>query len=298
MRRLGYKVRYLAARLAIARSLSLADPPDLLSSDDEDEGAGGAIRGQQLFGDGADPAAWVALVTQRAGRGDLTRKDFQALIAAHWRRGADLLTKDWEEVNADLGAFVTRLADLGSLAATGEKSRQGGYGEMLDKIITAAVMIPVGPVGEDARTGEPVIFPLNAPGGSPHMALMGGTNSGKTYTAITILRRIRTYGDVPMLAFDFKGDLSEKLAPLIGAEVLAPPRVPVPLNVLAATVIDETGLREAAGRIRESIARVKTSRISGVQSDALREAILQVLRLRRSRAVIGLSDVAAELAGC
>src|SRR5262245_26905760 len=96
LKRLGYKVRYLAARLAIARSLSLKDPPAPLVDDDEDEAAG-AIRGQQLFGDGSDPAAWMALICQRASKPDLNRKEFQALVAAHWRRGADLLTKDWEE---------------------------------------------------------------------------------------------------------------------------------------------------------------------------------------------------------
>ncbi len=114
------------------------------------------------------------------------------------------------------------------------------------------------------------------------MAIMGGTNSGKTYTAITMLRKLRSFGDVPILAFDFKGDLADKLASDIGAEVLSPPRVPVPLNVLAVQIADDTGIRESAGRIRESIARVKISKVSGVQSEALRESVLQVLRARNA----------------
>jgi hypothetical protein len=125
---------------------------------------------------------------------------------------------------------------------------------------------------------------------------MGGTNSGKTYTALAMLKRLRSFGPVPILAFDFKGDLSEKLAPSIDAEVVAPPRVPVPLHVLSVPVSDDIGLREAAGRISESIGRVKTSKLSGVQSDALREAVLQTLRNRQGSAPATLADVSRALA--
>src|SRR5690242_3154658 len=118
LKRLGYKVRYLAARLAIARSLSLAEPPPLEEIDGDEEAAN-AIRGVQLFGDGSDPAAWLALIVQRADRNDLSRKDFQAHVSAHWRRGAELLTRDWEEAQGNLSAFVSRLADLASLSAGG-----------------------------------------------------------------------------------------------------------------------------------------------------------------------------------
>jgi hypothetical protein len=294
LKRLGYRVRYMAARLAMARSLSQQEPPDPLRDDDEDEAAG-PIRGQQLFGEGSDPAAWLALFTQRSGQSDLTRKEFQGLVSAHWRRGADLLTKDWEASDGSLAAFVTRLADLASLAATGP-ARSGQGGEPDPTIVTTAVVLPVGPVAEDVQTGDPVSFTLNAPGGSPHMALMGGTNSGKTYTALTMLKRLRSFGPVPILAFDFKGDLSEKLALDIGAEVVTPPRTPVPLHVLSVRVADETGLREAAGRIRDSVGRVKSSRLSGVQSDALREAVLQSLRVRAGSPPATLPDVARALA--
>ena len=294
LRRLGFKVRYLVARLAIARSLSQTDPPDPIAPDEDDEAAG-AIQGRQLFGDGSDPAAWLALVTQRAGRPDLTRKEFQGIVSAHWRRGADLLTKDWGEVNGSLAAFVSRLADLASLAPgdSGSPPRQGDPASAVT--LAAAVVLPVGPIAEDAQTGEPVMFPVNAPGGSPHMAIMGGTNSGKTYTALTMLKRLRSFGSVPILAFDFKGDLSENLAPDIGAEVVSPPRTPVPLHVLSVQVPDEMGLREAAGRIRESIGRVKSSKLSGVQSDALREAVLQTLRTRPGGGPATLADVSRAL---
>ena len=294
LKRLGHKVRYLAARLAIAHSLSLPEVPEQIGDDDDQEMAT-SIRGQQLFGDGGDPKAWMALIVQRSGHANITRKEFQALVAAHWHRGASLLARDWEEADESLGAFVTRLADLANLPSdhSGRPIRPGE--EEASATFSDNVVLPVGPLAEDSETGEPVVFPVNAPGGSPHMAIMGGTNSGKTYTAITMLKRLRKYGDIPILAFDFKGDLSEKLAPEIGAQVISPPRSPVPLNVLAVNQEDEVGLREAAGRIRESIGRVKSSKLSGLQSDALRTAIHNVLRSKKDNQPAVFSDVARAL---
>src|SRR6185312_2001600 len=111
---LGYKVNYLVARLAIARSLGLSAPPPPITTDEDDDG-GRTIRGNQLFGEGSDLAAWIALLTQSSGRADMSRRDLQGLVAAHWRRGADLLTKDWEEAHGNLVRFVERIADFASL---------------------------------------------------------------------------------------------------------------------------------------------------------------------------------------
>jgi len=271
--RLGHKVRYLPARLAISRSLGLASPPAVNSIEDDEMSS--AIKGQQLFGEGADPGAWLALITQRSGKLDLSRKEFQALVAAHWHRGAQLLTDDWEEANGNLSAFVARLADLASFSGNRSTALTG-----LDpsSAVAAEVVLPFGEVAEDASTGERVLFPLNAPGGSPHMAIMGGAGSGKTRTAVFMLKRLREIAEVPLLAFDFKGDLSDNLASVFGADVLSPPRVPIPLDVLHVAHKDDTSLKEASAKIRESVIRVKMEKAGGLQSDALREAILTVLR--------------------
>lgn len=277
-RRLGYKFRYLTVRLAIARSLSLSSPPEPLESGAD---YSKSIRGRELFGSGLIPYGWVALIVERAGGDDMSRRDFQDLVAAHWRRGAGLLARDWVEAQEDLGAFVARLADLASLS-TGDASPPHADEYRADdsgtQTLTAEISLPIGPVSKDAESGEAVAFPLNAPGGSPHMAIMGGTNSGKSYTATTMIRRLQEYGRPPFLAFDFKGDLSENLAGDIDAQVVSPPRAPIPLDVLAADRNDDIGVREAAGRIRESIGRVKSSRLGGVQADALRAAIVHVLQ--------------------
>lgn len=291
--RLGWKVRYLPARLAIARSLSLSSAPPLIL-DDEDEEMSGSIRGQQLFGDGADPSAWLALIVQRAGTPDLSKKSFQGLVAAHWRRGAGLLAKDWEDASGNLATFVARLAELASFSGRGTSSI-AGPGDQSDAPIESEVILPVGEIAEDTQTGDRVVFPLNAAGGSPHIAIMGGAGSGKTRTAVHMLRELRSFGEIPLLVFDFKGDLAAPLADTFGATVVHPPRIPVPLDVLYVQNKDDTSLREAAGRIRESIGRVKSARLGGVQSEALREAILSVLRLGARNQPVNLSSVARAL---
>jgi DNA sulfur modification protein DndE len=282
LRHLGQKAHYVVARLAIARSLGLAEPLPA-SAEQEDEEGSRTIRGYILFGDGADLAAWMALLVQRAGYADLDRRSLQRLVAAHWRRGAELLVRDWEEAGGNLARFVERLSDLASMPETGTSGTGGTMEPRLDEVLTSEIILPVGEVAEDAATGERVTFPLNVPAGSPHIAVMGGAGSGKTRTAVEMLKRIRREGRVPLLAFDMKGDLASfyGLDAAFDATELRPPRSAVPLDVLAAPTDDDTALKEAAGRIRDSIARVKATKLGGVQADALREAVLNVLRTKR-----------------
>lgn len=288
LRKLGYKVRYLVARLAIARSLSLSDPPAPVSVAQDDD-SGRTIRGQQLFGEGADLAAWVSLITQRAGRPDLSRRELQDLVAAHWRRGIGLLTRDWEESEGTLSRFVERLVDAAGLPESGPGVRGESSGAVA---VTGPVTVLVGEVGEDADSGDPVSFPLNAPGGSPHIALMGGAGSGKTRTAAAILRSIRRVGAIPLLAFDFKGDLVSTygLDAAFDARLISPPRLAIPLDVLAVAEGDDVTVKEAAARFRDSFSRIKRSGLGGQQADLLREAALHVLRAKRPATLGNIRD--------
>ncbi len=291
---LGYKVNYLVARLAIARSLALAEPPPAeFKSDDDDDDSGRTIRGHQLFGEGPEAAAWVSLLVQRAGNPKLTRRDLQALVLAHWKRGAQLLADDWEAMGHSLPRFVDRLAAAAGLPETGlSGGGTDGRAKTSATAYASPVVIPVGEVGEDADTGEPVNFPLNAPGGSPHIAIMGAAGSGKTRTAARMLRGIRDAVPVPLLAFDFKGDLASaySLDTVFGARVVAPPRGPIPLDVLAVTDHDDVTLKEAAARFRDCFSRIKKSTLGGHQGDLLREAALSVLRVKRPATITDIRE--------
>lgn len=108
---LGLPHRYGPARLAIGRSLGMAPQPKLETSF---TGYGKPIKGENLFGSGADLACWIALVVEHAGAPDLDRSQVQALVAAHWARGIYALWDDWKTSLNDFDAFVSKLVERGS----------------------------------------------------------------------------------------------------------------------------------------------------------------------------------------
>lgn len=283
---LGFKYRYPAARLAIARSLALEDRTPTLSED-----ADSLIRplpAQQLFGE--DLAAWVALLMQSTERGDLTRDELRRLVAAHWHRGADLIARDWDECDRDLGRFVERLAEIGGLPAQGG-SLGGGAQPGLLEVTPTRLELPIGPISEDVITNEPVRWRLNARGQSPHAAIMGGINSGKTRTTTHILRELRERTEVPLIAFDFKGDMDDNhnaLDVAFGAEVIAPPHQSIPLDVLALTDRSPPSVALAAQRFRDTLTTLKGGSFGPVQKGLLGDAAEAALQ---TRTPCGLGDV-------
>jgi len=272
-RQLGLPARYYTAKLAIARSLSEGEHFDLEAKDNN---RSTELRGHQLFGrDTKNLAAWLALIVQHSGAQNLNRDQFRKLIYAHLDRGAKLLQGDWEASGHEFEPFMNKLAKL---ASAPKLSNTQTPQPSVSQAFRGKITLHVGPTAKDVRTQEPIVFNLNIAGGSPHMALMGGTNSGKTYTAITMLKELRALSQVPMLVFDFKGDLSKKLAPGINAQVVSPPQETVPLDIFAVPDRSDIGIKTAAAKLRESILRVKVRPAGGIQRDLLRKALATVLQ--------------------
>ena len=104
---LGFAFRYQPARLAIATSLSNPEVPEL-----ETELRGKPIKGEALFGqEEIDLALWVSLIVEHAKRTHATRRNIQDLVAAHWRRGIEVLWADWLSVGENSTAYFQRLLD-------------------------------------------------------------------------------------------------------------------------------------------------------------------------------------------
>nr|VFJ55938.1 MAG: protein of unknown function DUF87 [Candidatus Kentron sp. FM]VFJ58599.1 MAG: protein of unknown function DUF87 [Candidatus Kentron sp. FM]VFK11142.1 MAG: protein of unknown function DUF87 [Candidatus Kentron sp. FM] len=288
--KLGWKHRYVAARLAIARSLSVEDTP-WASIGTEAEDMATPIRGMQLFGESVDCGAWLALITQRHGEHGMDKKTLHALVTAHWHRGAQLLHADWKQAGQEMPRFFAHLGELASLDGQSKPIVDADAAPT----IAGEIKLAVGEEARDIRSDEKVLFPLNGAGGSPHMAIMGGVGSGKTRTAVQMLTSLREQAAVPLLAFDFKGDLSDSLGSAYGAAILSPPKTPIPLDVLHIGAQDDNGIKAAAARIRDSIGSVKTRNPSGIQKEALREAVYQVLRNSASGQAGDLSKIAEAL---
>lgn len=271
---LGFEHYYIPARLALARSLSVGAPPPAASGE-----AGRPINGEQLFGSGADLAAWVSLIIEHAGRAPADLAEFRAWVRAHWVRGMTALATLLDQAEDDPLRFWRLIAEEmpeGRGAPGGE-----GAGWAGETLAPTAIAVPIGDIGEDQATGERVLWRLNAPGGSPHAALMGGVGSGKTRTAVAMLRAIRAVTPVPLIAFDFKGDMADdrnQLDRAFEATVLSPPRQPIPLDVLHLSDRTPTGIALAAQRLRDGLATLKGGGFGAKQKGWLASAAETALR--------------------
>jgi DNA sulfur modification protein DndE len=114
-RLLGLPHRYGPARLAIGRSLGIANTPKFEISF---TGYGKPIKGENLFGTGADLACWITLIVQHAHPEGLDKAQVQQSVAAHWSRGIYLLWDDWKTSLSDFDTFVAKQAER----AMGRKS--------------------------------------------------------------------------------------------------------------------------------------------------------------------------------
>lgn len=287
MGRLGMRKRFLPARLAIARSLAMPTPLELL---DETHEPGKVIKGDTLFGTGTTLSAWLALIVERYKQAGLDAKHLDikqliVLVSAHWRRGLTSLDQEWERAEEDVIQFVKRLVDVADLPMSGDKTTLMPEFETTPTFSNSQIDVLIGEIGEDINTQEKLVWSLNSQGSSPHSAIMGGVGSGKTRTAVAMLRSIREQASVPLIVFDFKGDLGTDASgggyhidTLFEAQVLEPPRDPIPLNVLSLSSTDDIDISQAALRFRESFARLKGSRLGNLQRTSLNEATIRALR--------------------
>lgn len=280
MGHLNMKGRFGPARLAIASSLAVAEPPKRVEGE-----LGKSIKGDTLFGEGADLAAWVSLVIERSGKVGITLRDLQAMVAAHWSRGLDILEDHWVASEGDLARFTRRLTEAAGLVGG---SSGGDMPE--DGLDPTSIELLVGEIGTDTSSGDKVVWAATAPGGSPHAAIMGGIGSGKTRTAVSMLRELRSMVQVPILAFDFKGDLSDTFREDFGATVIAPPREPIPLDVLHLPSTEDYDRKIAADQFRDSFGRLKGTKLGDRQRDALSTATEHALRARRPTRLSDIRD--------
>ena len=283
MGRLGMRKRYLPARLAISRSLAISAP--LVMKSDERE-PGKVIKGDTLFGTGTALSVWLSLIVEKSELSDMDVRKLITTVGVHWRRGLAKLDEKWDQSGRQVGAFVRRMVDVADLRQSGGglPGLSGGDASGVT-FSNGEIKAPLGEIGEDLVTGQTILWSLNGMGGAPHAAIMGGSGSGKTVMAAAMLRAIREQAPVPLLAFDFKGDLEgftgtrgqTALGETFEAQVFEPPRIPVPLDVLALSREDQFGIDEAALRFRESFSRLKGSRLGDIQRNRVHEAASRAL---------------------
>jgi DNA sulfur modification protein DndE len=273
--KLGLQHRYEPARLAIAHSLTLPETAPQLSDDDSDD-SGKVIMGKTLFGDDESPI-WVAMIVEKAGLLQPTVEDIQEQVRRHWHRGVLLLQSEWENCEGEnpegvYERFILFLAQKAGLPAHGQSTTTKAgddWQESVGGLPAVPITVRLGDPGTDEMTGQPANWLLNGKG-SPHVALMGGTGSGKTRLARSLLGQIREQTKAPCVIFDFKADLAGNPAFVgeVGSTVVTSPASPVPLDVLHIPDKSQTEITNAAMRFRESFVRIPKNKIGAVQQDA------------------------------
>jgi hypothetical protein len=300
---LGLQHRYEPARLAIARSLAIKTPPPPLPESAASEG-GKSIYGRNLFGED-DLPAWLTLIVQNSS-GRVTSVDsLLEEVRRHWHRGMVVLTEEWHNCSENYEAFMLSLVEKTGIerqkSHSAEEDRRGANESLPSADWPASshlgpLKLQLGEPGTDLKTGDTLTWHLNGRG-SPHVALMGGTGTGKTRLARSLLTQAQSQGSTPTLIFDFKGDLSEdqNLLKALKATVIEVSKRSVPLDVLYTPSLDPAELSNAAMRFRESFTKIPNGNVGAVQQDLLRDAARSALRKRRDGNPVSIRDVRDEL---
>lgn len=275
---LGFGSHNIPARLAIARSLAVASQPT--TTDGE---LGRTIKGETLFGVGTDLLTWISLLVEHRGAMPESMLDLHAAVSAHWVRGMTMLADELRNASKDSSEFWRRLAESALPPTTSTViCYDDGTGAL--SLVTGAITLQIGEIGKDVTTGEVVTWALNAPGGSPHSAFMGGVGSGKTRTATFMLRALAKQAPgTPMIAFDFKGDLADErnaLHKAFGAKVINPLREPIPLDAFALADRSQNSVIVAAQRFCDSLSNLKESGYTLMQRGRLSDALEKSLKIR------------------
>lgn len=269
------------ARLAMARSLVENSEVELLDRSVE---MANAIEGIHLFGDDGD--IWACLIAEASPAITDSPEKFRQLVEAHWHRGALLLQDDYKAAGQREVDFSIHLAGLaGDTAGDDDPSMKSSSG---------ALTVRIGEASIEQRTNAVLTVELNAPGNSPHIAVMGKTRSGKTRTGLAIAESIASQNSLPMLIIDPKGEfvndgkfvaksewggstLADRFSGLMAIDV---PGQPVPLDFLAIPQMStEAEIAEAAIGFRDSFQ--KCIRAKGdIAMDTLRQVVAGLLRQR------------------
>lgn len=245
------------ARAGLSYSLSLESYPE----DNNYDSNGQEFTREVFFG--KDESIFLALMRQR--HISIPEADFTKLIKLHVERGIRLLWKEFERVGKKGDEFIISLLEITGKALKTDLSAES---EVANKDANFQITIDI---GEDYRTGIMQSFTLNAPGLSPHIAIMGRTRSGKTRTGLSILEKIHSTSghSVPFLIFDYsKGDIANntEFINAIDATVIKLPKDKVPMAPLSLSSYDDEKIKLAARRFVDTIKSV-VPRIGPKQAD-------------------------------
>jgi DNA sulfur modification protein DndE len=279
----------LWARAALCYSLSLSSLPETADVDSN----GQEFPREVFFG--KDEPTLLALVRQRHGRHFEDEAELSRAIKLHVERGIHFFTDEFERMNHRGDEFVLSLLRLTAKAGTGARREVAAPIPTVGGNFEARVN-----VGRDPKTEEIVSYSLNAPGQSPHIAVMGRNGSGKTRTGLSLLTSLASSGPLrpTCLVFDYaKGDIASNndFVRQMDAAVIRVPDQLIPLCPLLLSSDDDQTVKLTARRFVDTVQAVV--RLGPKQSDAclriVKETFARALGGELSPAT-GLEDILTE----
>jgi len=185
----------------------------------------------------------------------------------HVERGIRQLWNEFERVGKRGDEFIISLLETASKAFP-QTAEVGGSPEKVHEGADFSIAIEI---GKDAKTGNALSYMMNAPGLSPHIAIMGRTRSGKTRTGLNMLEKINFCSGkkLPFLVFDYaKGDIAgnKEFINSVDAIVIKLPKTKIPMAPLALSSYDDEKIKLAARRFVDTIKSVV--RLGPKQADA------------------------------
>ncbi|MCS1412252.1 MAG: hypothetical protein M2R45_05457 [Verrucomicrobia subdivision 3 bacterium] len=286
----GLRARYDAARLFIGRSLAEPEEPPPVAPDVKYKTE---ISGERLFGEDID--LWLCALILDAGLGEGTSVEhLRPQIEAHWARGAALIRDDWEACEGDEASLIVRLATFLPQGGPPGPTSAPGNASLTD----GEILVRLGSVSRTFDGDEPVDFCLNAPGNSPHLALMGRTRSGKTTTGMQMARSVVEQSGAPLLLIDPQGTFISEgelkfpdwPADIEAIEVAAEP---IPLDFLPRPDVGRVRVQNAVARMRDSICQCCKT-VGNLMQAQLFQAVESVIQQPEERGLPAIKKAYAQ----
>lgn len=274
---LALSVRYRIARLAIGRSLGESTFPT-----QNVDAQGKTIKGDLLFGLDEYPL-WVGMlitnIKKHIAKPELTIATLQNAVRRHWHRGVFLLLDDWKEAGEDPQKFweilIHRRAMLPDTVSKSSKFGERHHDDDTGFVgVAKAVYVDFGRGVEAPHESYKRL--VNGVGGSPHMAIMGQSGSGKTRIMKEVLKQIHAQTSAPVILLDLgKGDLANDTALIdaLGAKILRVPEDGIPLDMFYGSNQNDEVATDTVMGFRDSFSSVVQGKLGPKQLDNLREAL-------------------------
>jgi len=260
-------------RIAFGRSLQLREEPTSGEVDEEVLRKAKNLRGNEqpyisTFEQNHGPI-FRALLTHKYQK-RLEDNEYVDLLTQHIEHGLYRIAKETEKLKGYdyIAAILPELKDKGQSEVSTAYQSEKMSGDYLLRVY----------IGKRKADQEPINYDINL-ADNPHVAIMGGSGSGKTYFIKHLLKEIRKQSSFQtnFIIFDYKdGDIAKDKVFLDAtqATLIDVKRTPIPLNLFAGVPADaEKEQKSRAEKIVDIVRNVEAN-IGKVQEQNLYQAIL------------------------